>query len=56
MCLEKKEMSEQEKETNNEREKKTEREGQQTQPQDQTKLICKLNASPTQHSEKEIGT
>ena len=40
-------MSEQEKKTNNEREKKTEREGQKTQPQDHTKLICKLNVSPT---------
>ena len=48
MCLEKKEMSEQEKETNNEREKKTEREGEQNQPQDHTKLICNPNVSPNQ--------
>ena len=44
-------MSEQKKKTNNEREKKTEREGQQTQPQDHTKLICKLNVSPNQYSD-----
>ena len=44
-------MSEQEKETNNEREKKTEREGEQNQPQDHTKLICKPNVSPNQYSD-----